>query len=413
MISGPISWYEFNYKGVSPTSGGRQPNVVNPTSGGQQPNNVKITLFGDLHEDRQTDCEDQKYTCVDVGNSTVKQSSCYSIAAYLDKLADYNNKAGIPTDIYVEMAFLPSDRDYSRGKFRPTAKAGHLNSVISTLANCMAKTKIKCPYTPHVRVHYVDIRQLFPKILPGKVEQLARDTRAYLDYAKINIYNEPLDKIILIMREIMKADKITLKNWNLYWAMLFGEKDYNATVQLLADKYGNTHVQKFYKHVLLTSKSVTSVRDGKRMHKIAVQMLALQKQGKTELIRDIKNFIQQSMLYRTRKINKITADLTNSLEKAAKDSNKLANLLEVKYTISLYQHAWVQLYSLTLDAYFLARMFKYIDNNSPNDSKQIVIYAGASHIESYASFFKSTLLLRPTREIVNQDQSRCISRFVS
>jgi hypothetical protein len=388
-LSGPISWYEFSYRGT------------------------KITLFGDLHKGRKTDCEAQNYSCVDIGYNyraripaDKEQAQCYSISAYLDKLAEYNNKAGIITDIYLESAFVPADNTEKELAVKMNVNRDmHLRTARLPFGRCMLNNK-NCIYAPHVRIHYMDIRKYHPKIVLGKRYLLNPQAKTYFKNKKINIAKSPIDLVIQSTNEVIAADQITNDYWELYYKLYFTETEYDKTMKQLSNKYPNNEVGNFYKGLLKQWNAVTSVRNGIRMHKIALQIKTLREQGKNEMAKKIENYIYQVMKNSIDE-NKDRMDMVQYLIRMEVSTPQIRSM------ITHYISGLTYFFSYSLDAYFLARMFKYLDNGLPTDSKVIVVYAGDAHIKNYVNFFTNVHPMKLNHQTVNENRTRCINNFTS
>lgn len=334
-ISGPASWYQLEYNGV------------------------KYDLFGDKHFSYSGSCDNNDYT--------------------IDKLMDYifkhNISKNILTDVYLETAFIT--KNYVSSPKLP--ELGYINDIDTMLGDCLRKKD--CHYNTNIiRIHYADVRVIHDnsKLL-------------FLDFHFTKTIKNLIDRNDITSDINDFNDVISFLADNFLTILTTFEKyeDFPSNINTLYEKIPKTKYGNNVRNGLEKNINLTSLRDGKRIHKIAIQLHNIKNIT-------IKKHIITYIHYTTKQMQKELKNLSNELR------NNIS--VEVYKTIlNKIKHVLLLLTAIFTDEYLLSRMFRF------DDSKYVMIYAGYVHINRYIKFFKF-LGVNPNK-IYMKDDERCIINY--
>jgi hypothetical protein len=365
-ISGIVSLYIYNY------------------------NDKKIYLFGDRHFSRQGSCQEQGYKC-DYFNPTFTKTftyntECTTIGALLHNWLTYNNDHDIKTDFYIESFYTKENKRYSSQKFNTIIQErkqqnitnsllikskntdfynkGWLELMVDVLNPCLVKDKTQCPFYPNVHVHYVDVRVI-------ETNELVEVT----PYSK-SLLKQHINKVQTMSDfNIIKDHIVTLFDFLIYYHQILFD--------VFFDIYGYQNLKKL-NHMLFDEMDnslnllvVTRQINGKNimMYKVAWELYKL------SLIQpDLADYIKTFII---NKGYKIINDIKNTYKY---DKLNLVDIDALNELINQYDDLLLEIQSLTMDAYTLARLFYQQDND------EMIIYAGNYHILTYVSFFNAIQL---------------------
>jgi hypothetical protein len=401
-LSGPISWFTYKYQ------------------------DVDYIFFGDKHLSRDNNCESNGIQCVNLYDSfgipkNIGLPECASIAVYLDLLLNYNNKNNIVTDVFTEFPFVKTEID--KPDIIPD---DYMNDVFMIFTECLKRNKRECPYGQNIRVHYADIRKKYRQftdenisvavgpvnfnIDSGFIDDSGIHPYYYMSYIFPYIRNfiiadnskAYLQKEIYDMRNIFD---FVYENAFYFFKIITEETDIRPRLDLLVENIPNNLQKKIMEKQLDNILDMSSTRDNKLMFKIAVQLRSLRLSGKADMAEKIIMFMSKKL---TLILNNFRTNYQNFLTHCSKylttePKNWINDNDYIIYAGELYKDL-LQLGSINIDTYLLARMFKYNNN-------QVITYTGNYHIDVYREFFKDMLSTDPINEHEGIRSNRCIDNF--
>ena len=192
-----------------------------------------------------------------------------------------------------------------------------MTNVFQILQNCLKRNKEKCEYNPNVRVHYADIRRKnFDKdgdIINVKISNInfginsnsIIDTGIQPHYYMAYIF--PIVRQFIIhdnskeylqkeIYDMMMIFDFVYENTFYLYRIATEEIDFPSALNILIDKIPNNLHGKFLKVQLTNMLSMTSVRDNKNMHKMAVQLRALRLNGKSDIADKIVYYMSKTLM---------------------------------------------------------------------------------------------------------------------
>ncbi len=359
-------------------------------------NGKLYAMFGDIHYQVNKNC-DKNYHC-DYFNYTFDKvktyhSSCTSILPLLYLWFLYNNAHAIKTDVYIEASFTKLD-SYDIQEFEhlietrkmvnaesfttipPNNHTSWLQLAVLLFASCLTTDKTKCLFYPNVHMHYADIRFF------NQLQNTPFDIAFLTNYTK-KLYLEDVSKDILLIIDTL------FSHYEFILEGIIGTK-FDAMVEfLLSIPIQNIAMKRDYHKLINKLNRGAVVREGKKMHRVAAELLKLKHLNYPiyeKLIKYINNF-----------------------EFDVSDYKKFLNLKNLENYILIMAHQFVVFESFTVDIYTLSRMFTQLD------SSQIITYTGLYHHIYFSDFFKNYLHVQPLFEQFNVDlktlksTNQCIS----
>jgi len=404
-LSGPISWYTFNYQ------------------------NVNYIFFGDAHMSKENNCESLGYQCADVDTNLniptgIGLPECVSLSVYLDLLFKYNNKQNIITDFFTEHPFISNELSQKNKQ----NNNDYMGNVFSVLSDCLQQNKQNCQYNPNVRIHYADTRRKLLEndklIVPINIRgfDFEYDSNSVIAsdinplYYMTNVFPIVKNMIIsnnsrkILQQEINDMQSIfdfIYENTFYVYKISTEELDFPQALNILIDNIPNNLQGMFLEEQLSNMLDLTSFRDNKYMFKIAVQLKSLRENGKSDIANKIILFMSKKLTYI---INKFHISYQRFISQCSKYLTKDISKwnLDQKF-ITAYDDLIInilKLGSINIDTYLLARMFKY------NDTDQVIVYAGKYHIDNYVEFFKEILSVKLNNAYSTHNLQRCIVGFI-
>lgn len=390
-ISGIISCYIFNY------------------------NNQMFYFFGDKHFGRENNCQEKGYKC-DYFNTTFTKTftyhtECTNIGVMLHNWFVYNNDHNIKTNFYLEEYYTKKDKrtqnqyyynvinnrrlyDYYDQTNAPFKNSSWMEMMSYILEPCLVKNKLNCPYYPNVHVHYIDVRVIEEN---KKTEVTPFSLSLALKYIKSNQL-QSFEDYQLIKSNILTLIKFIINHYNELLDIMFEVDGYQQLYHhinqpLFEDIIDNVNLFTVTKNI--NGKMMT-------MYKTAWELYRLSLIDEV-LSNDIKDYIKQIG----------TNIIYNIMLKFKQDYKSLnVSLSNDKLILSIYQkilEQWTEKYdsllidlqSLSMDAYTLARLFLQ------NDGQDVIVYTGDYHTKIYIDFFK-IYLTQPLVDYPSQNDERCV-----
>lgn len=370
-LSGPVSWYRFT-----------------------DYNNNMYDLFGDRHFSYDYSCANDDYT----------------ISRLIDTIFQHNIKSNIITDLYLETGFI--HKFHNLPNRRPPLR-GYMDDVYAMLLNCLSPDKKGCQYDSQlVRIHYSDIRSISHK---------RYDIGIHLDLnTYINNFSPKIKDIVIgtgkcgtigaqnvdpiyinEAREFYSTVVFIYENFINILSIMESYDDFPKNIDLLINEIPEGEAGNSIRKKLNNMKLLTSVRDGINMHKISLQFAKLGEIGNL-----IKLFIREKAVKIIEEL-KYDANIFNSSLNLLNYPNMIndASVTNLENSLETIRYQLVNLSSLIMDEYLLSRMFK------SKDSRYVIIYAGAAHVNNYADFFINYIGIIPNYYNIDED-NRCIENYI-
>lgn len=404
-LSGVSTWYCFDYMGR------------------------RYNLFGDIHMSREVNkrtynCESTGQLCTQLGldlHPVYPSRKCWSFPAYLDAWLEYNKKHNIVTDVHVEYFYGKngppewisySTLDMKNIKWRRDELTNEEYAILVgfVLLSCLRRDKKYCKYGPTVRVHYSDGRLEINKPIKSNFSYILSlfGLRKYLDILLENLsdnYEESIDDI----DDIYDVMNFTLKTASRIFLLLCDEHNFIINFnEIINDlhKISPSIYRDMLEDELLIILENSSIRDDKRMYKLAIQLRALRLEGKGNiadlLIKYFINYLQVLVINAEAGLNNWYSKIF-TVESERDKQDVIYELLDSSYMLEAFLG----------DPYFLARMFRF------SDSKQVIGIAHERHVNVWIGFFTHYLKIKPIVSIPSKtvwntngpvnSYTRCIS----
>lgn len=341
-----------------------------------------IKLFADLHNSTKGGC--QVVNGLDIDNDYQKvgtDKSSYTLPRYMDKLFQEE------MNFYFESPFVL--RDPTKLVKADLEDLDYIDKLTAIYSQSLLKDKTKSSYMPKAHIHYIDIRDYYNTDFDSDGFRKAKSAN-------------PLSGSWIISELSTKDD--FHHGYNLIKFIL--DEAVDDIVQMCFSKTFSVPVYpmltgtvagKWLDRLHETSK-LTSMLDGRRMHRVAKQLYKLS-EGDREMILEWA----RKRLAAQKKISYLLlAEWKEAIEKGNIEKEELAKGTLISELARAPIMMLIPLSSIIMDVYTLARM---LYNKSPLD----VVFAGLAHIENYLDFF-----LSHDGEVVkhsegeSNDQMRCL-----
>ena len=403
----------------------------------------KYVFFGDQHDAKSAGgCEQKhKFKCDDYEYDFKTQkyygSECTSIGVLLHNWFTYNNDHHIPTDFYLEINYTKTNDRSELGNFQKTitklqnnpGTLSRLNNMDketkqamiegfeevswmgltrSLMRDCFTREKSNCPYYPYVHAHYADVRAVDYEYATVEADPfILFDLETHIDeYVPKNI-----DEVISIKNQLLIILSLIVHEYKLLLHMMIGYDDFDKYMKHfyklaagLGKGLGEMYIRKFR-----SMERIAVIRNGKRMHRTAAELQRLEK-AEPHIAELLKVFIEENaemyvgeLMVALGELSEAYDDLDDMEGKNVTKGVVLRTFNELKGVFKNFVYRLVPMSALSMDAYLLARMFLQ------KDSQEIVVYAGAKHIEHYANFFQYFMGVEPVVSVVTEDNNRCMA----
>lgn len=421
-ISGPISWYSFDINGK------------------------KIHLFGDRHTWQDERCP---------GIDCSKESKiCFTTIDLIEKIYEKCEREKLYGDVYIESYYRHKettirDRDEESDddedddeeedeeeELNKRFGKDTLQEIILEYRDCLKPKKPKCGFLPHLRFHYVDVRF-------GMLEDIMKLVNQNKESGQ-NIYQlirHPQNILTLLyyfLDEldffISKAKRFNpnlyfftrfligyfLENEYLFFHILFDEQytkyldnflaEINEAVQM--DQMKNlVNVKEIQKYVKVIQDYILLLKfyAKDKKHIVLYELDKLKTEEKKYGTTDFSDKIKKYMFRRLKEIVPLFEnDLIQMLDLLEEyKNNNFESMVNdfKKLFIEKIQLVWVDINTLLMDTYTLARMFR----NLNKDGKIALLYLGDFHIRNIVRFFKEEFNILPTNQVIGkQPHEKCL-----
>lgn len=312
-----------------------------------------VRLFADLHNSTEGGCDgdclryNENYQ--KVGNKT----SCYTLTRYLDYVFSKNQNKS-PINFYFESAFVVKD---PRVVIKPSLEGlDHIDRITAIFADSLLRDKSHSLYFPKAHLHYVDIRDFYHTDYNDKGFRKTKSANPFSgSWLASNLTDErSFYQGATLLRFILdNADEI---------------KDIFLSEEFRIPQYtSDNKFFRYWKERLVETSQLTSTFKGKRVHRVAKQLLKLNSKDRDMIIGWCNRRFeeQKKMSYNT--LAEWESQIKLKGDKADRDEPIMV---------------LIPLSSVIMDTYVLARM---LYQKSSSD----VFFAGLAHIHNYLDFFET------------------------
>ena len=361
FISGPISWTYFKL-------------------GAQH-----FHFFGDLHGSKGENCESVQIQCSTVKNPKSSES-CYDITYLLEDIFKNAEKKNQTVDFFIEIPYIGSiDKDI---EYHGTYDVDYINDIQSYFTDYFTFQKKK--KFPNVRLHYSDIRRSLD--MPGYLK--ATYIASYIVMNVIIEINdqEKFEFLNILMNRLFGKEKFMKQIFEAHFKDGYEDILDEIFEKLLTDQEKNQFDIPFFQlqFVIEEMKKQTKQRDQVSKHLIKIQLDELRKD---KVMINGKNMADLILKFIFQRFNEIDVEFTLQEWKKfyTQHRSNPQNITPNQYYQLRSQFAsFVDLDSLLMDAYTLARMFRtYGESNKPSDL--VITYTGDEHTANYVYFFEEIL----------------------
>jgi hypothetical protein len=414
-LSGPISWYNYDFEGK------------------------KINLLGDYHSWEENRCPG--IDCSD------ESKNCYTTIRLIKEIYKKCKQENIKGDVYIESRyrhkyyknfFEDDDDDEEEDEATFYAKQFELHTLtemINEFYYCLIPEKTKCVYLPNLRFHYVDVRYGFREDL-NKIEESADKYSG--NYSKLMREKQNVMTLLYhFLKEIeffiVKAKKFNrgLYLFTKFLLNYFLENEY-LFFDILFDENYMIYLNRFYQEIKTAfqmdeMKKILNDREIKEVEKYItfigdyMKILKYYSKGNQHLVRyELEKLKQEENIFKNYNISeRIKKYMFQRLRETVPEFQKyileMLNLLEIyKDQVQGYDEIFIQQFqslldekiyniyliinTLLLDTYCLTRMFR----NFEKDGKISVVYLGDYHIKNLVRFLKQELGMNPIHKVIGQ-----------
>lgn len=391
FLIGPIRWTYVNYHGI------------------------KFYMFGDRHDDIQR------------GMCPFEMSDSMDVKFLIKDLIETSAKKQINSDLYLEIPFVPKtvevEPEHKRVKqmkqLDPFIHPMYLTDIRKMFSDCFtSQQKKRCPYHPYVHFHYIDIRQLQPYyhdlfppsltfinyVLHDRIRASTSMINLFVDKVKNNESSENIKQLDHVKEYLNTTHHFVSKLLSEgYYSKFFkcytrASKFKECHTILLNEVNASKKDPDGIKRLLQTIMDNKMIKDNQ--YRIAVQLNALSGTKEFDYLNDyVRYLLDTKIAFLSDRLYQIWNTIYQKFIeylKLVKDKKK--NLEQIKFLNEswfskgnlnqlweTFENLSVTMESIFMDVYTLARMFRF---QQQHKSKMKIIYAGAEHIKTYASFFE-------------------------
>lgn len=317
-VTGPVSYSKYSFRGRI------------------------IKLFGDLHNSTEDGCE--CVGCLDYDNQYNKignNDKCYSISRYIDKLLTHHKNI----NFYLETPFVThSSLPINPPGYDNLDSIDRMNIVF---ARSLTRDKSQSPYMPDAKVHYIDIRDSY--VTP---------------YSKTNNLRMP-QSCNPFSGKWLKNQLLTHQDYiNGYHKLkkILDNSDKIFDIFMGSYQMPEIDIDDSWQKCLESTRLITSVYNGNRVHRVRKQLLKLDPTTRSEIIEWAYDRFRRERTagYHRLETWKMFVD---------RRDYQNADTSMVLIPIS----------GVLMDTYTLARILY-----QPGDA---VVFTGKAHYDNYRSFF--------------------------
>lgn len=455
-ISGPISWYYFEFMGR------------------------RFHFFGDAHYSKSGTCEDRynvKCSKINILTGEIDLASrCEDLIFLIKKIFDRSYADKTYTDFYMEVPYrlegaadtqldkiaekIQSHQDLNTKELQRALNLDYISSIYVLFNSCFLRTKGKCSYSPYVRFHNADLRQAVAKEYQGLISLnsyltldslrgILNGVGAYyqatsilgsddprLIEAKFELINQAdlvqklFQKLLLTGQTLAGAKKNYSRD--LFNALLYSNDYANDVDKILDDLVSDIPLEKQgdFMDLRTVMTRLVAERNGHIVSRVKAQLDSLREdniiyQGKNmaDLIIDFINseYEKTSLVPAYNVWNKFyrtvfepfrKAVTISDIERGIEAYNQYRETTDVNRVVEL-----VEADALVMDVYTLSRMFRRFTVQRHGrpvhiESNTVITYTGAAHTERYDRFFNDYLKVPRIDAVVNKfnikDINRCL-----
>jgi hypothetical protein len=456
FISGPVSWYFFDFLGR------------------------KFHFFGDAHFSKDNNCPrlfDQPCTTVTPqGEIVTPNQLCYDITYLLRELFDRSQREATYTDFFMEFPLrrgsshsdldqisneLQSGQPLTQRQREQVENLDYIGTLYLLFNQCFQISKETCPYRPYVRFHYVDVRlaesgQDFVSLTLNSylfIESIHTVLILMKLYYALAQYSLDLPEAQKLRQQIQSQveftnsliDRVLLRGRTLqgetvdYNSELFNatfrSNDYPAEVdrifgELLAGLPTGSKAYDSLINLRERMKQPVVRRDNRLIHRIQAQLESLRADNVIYQGHNMADLITEFIQNRYRRSNLTTAynRWRQFYNQVYLPFSHIVTTIDLERSLVGFQQfnrnekntqlgLLISTDALLMDAYLLARMFRRFitprHGRGPHmESNQVVTYTGAEHTLTYVAFFQEVLQVNPIDKVPAKPESttiRCLN----
>lgn len=357
-IVGPTRWYHFIYRGVP------------------------YHLFGDRHGIKG-DCGVPCSYIDSHGEMVHASSNCFTIIYLIISLLQRSS-----VDLYIEVPYI-SQLDVERDPDLIHRKAYEdLRELYIQLFDCFNPARReRCLYRTS-RFHFVDIRKQTTEY--NKNFPFATLMFQEISYI-IKLYRD--GRGFVKRRDAMDTAMYKIEDTHLFYRTMFRiylfSNEFNTDISRLVNHLGFAPGTYIAKKMGWLSSFLVVDRGGGRMHKIGAQLDALRYDDVEHDGLNMADIIESFMMY---EFSEIPVDHIYTLwERFMMLSDGGVHSDEIGEIGSQITDIYIEIDTLLMDCYTLARMFRTYTGKDHTPSDYMVVYTGYAHTERYRRFFMEWL----------------------
>ena len=370
-------------------------------------------LFSDRHNSKEGGCESSGGQCADFNknNTTNTKNNCITFPYFVHKFLLKGNKSGGMIDFYLESPFVIID---DVPNIKPDMDGlDYIDTLQVVMRPSLMRSKDKSVYMPHGRVHYTDIRDIYDKgydpdglrrsnsANPLSFSWIVKKLNRAIESGNISNIIQTIDFSISLISFVLDNAKLIFKAYT---------SEFNppkcSFIGVESDNY-NKRIGRM--------SSVTSVFNGKRVHRVCKQLLKLNKRDSDMILRWATSRFDNELKHSNERFEEWKTDILSLVDMPSDDNNNRSDSnMSDDNTYAKIEQAYekirhipvmisVALGSVIMDIYVLARAIYH------DFSKEVIIFGGSAHIDNYLDFFtKSGCDIISVIEPYDDNKERCM-----
>jgi hypothetical protein len=412
-LSGPVSFSSYSFNGRT------------------------FNFLGDHHYSKSGTC-DELYPTI-CSKKTTSSGQCFDLLDLLKNTFQNAKQQDKHIDFYLELPFRSklggenmTELIMKMSSLSAHEHGGYIIDLNYIFKECFTPDKKGCPYSPNVRFHYSDIRQLKSAqtdiisigiyMATTRLIQCFKYFATVLQIRSMSKFDSslnltvptPIDNYIQLTHILMnklynkgqtlRGDKEDISK-DIFKAH-FDSDDFPTKLHTILDGLlapNRAYIGSHDDILMVTDmlKGFYSTRGGKKMHKVRAQLMALENDGHGDMATRIYEYLMNrydnidrtKMYIQWMRFYNVYENLKKPVS-GLKDDPYLTEAMTLLDNADQYLEETVRLVetdSLLMDAYILARMFRTYNDKTHRVSDTVIIYAGDAHIATYEDFFQSVL----------------------
>lgn len=350
---------------------------------------MRYHLLSDRHNDTSGGCGP---VCDDMNKKG--SGECKTVALYLNDVlmdAKRNNRY---LNVFIESPYVLTDTtDPPRADI---TESDIIEQLQVHLEKAMRRDKTVSPYMPWGRIHYIDIRDVYPDVRYRddgiRLSLSANPLSGSWSVRRITrSANEGFNDIEDVVSEVTDHIQFIISNAKRVFKS-FITSDFNPPERLV-----DCESAVDYNNRVERMRQMTCLVNRRRVHRTAKQLLKLNTEDRSMITNWAKSRFKQELTEARKKFEDWKRRIAWVV--ASKDVS-----LYDSYTKELPVLISVVMGSLVMDCYFLARSFYH------NQGNMMFVYTGSAHTDNYVEFFQKNggVVVEVIRPVMGTE--RCIVR---